>query len=43
MKANPHDVTDPAVNAAALSAAASLFRGLGDPNRLAILRHLAST
>ncbi len=27
--------------AAALSAAACLFRGLGDPSRLAILRHLA--
>lgn len=26
---------------AALAAAAALFRGLGDPNRLAILRHLA--
>lgn len=26
---------------AALSAAACLFRGLGDPSRLAILRHLA--
>lgn len=25
----------------ALTAAAALFRGLGDPNRLAILRHLA--
>lgn len=27
--------------AAALAPAAELFRGLGDPNRLAILRHLA--
>ncbi len=26
---------------AALSAAAAMFRSLGDPNRLAILRHLA--
>lgn len=26
---------------AALASAAALFRGLGDPNRLAILRHLA--
>ncbi len=29
------------VGATALGAAAALFRGLGDPNRLAILRHLA--
>jgi DNA-binding transcriptional ArsR family regulator len=28
---------------AALSAAACLFRSLGDPSRLAILRHLAAT
>ena len=34
--------TGPAVDeAAALSTAAALFRGLADPNRLAILRHLA--
>ena len=33
---------DPAVDeVAALAPAAALFRGLGDPNRLAILRHLA--
>ena len=33
---------DPPVSeAAALSAAACLFRSLGDPSRLAILRHLA--
>src|SRR5215210_7493476 len=30
-----------AAEAAALSPAASLFRSLGDPTRLAILRHLA--
>jgi ArsR family transcriptional regulator, cadmium/lead-responsive transcriptional repressor len=35
-------VTEPAVNeATALSAAACMFRSLGDPARLAILRHLA--
>jgi len=35
-------VTEPAINeAAALSAAACMFRSLGDPARLAILRHLA--
>ncbi|MGH3367819.1 MAG: ArsR/SmtB family transcription factor [Nocardioidaceae bacterium] len=32
---------DPLDEAAALSAASCLFRGLGDPSRLAILRHLA--
>ncbi len=31
----------PVDEAAALAPAAALFRGLGDPNRLAILRHLA--
>lgn len=31
----------PLDEAAALGPAAALFRGLGDPNRLAILRHLA--
>lgn len=31
----------PVDEAAALVPAAALFRGLGDPNRLAILRHLA--
>jgi DNA-binding transcriptional ArsR family regulator len=35
-------LTDPPVDeTASLSAAACLFRGLGDPARLAILRHLA--
>ena len=35
-------VTEPAVEAAtALSSAACMFRSLGDPARLAILRHLA--
>jgi DNA-binding transcriptional ArsR family regulator len=35
-------VTDaPVDEAASLSAASCLFRGLGDPTRLAILRHLA--
>jgi DNA-binding transcriptional ArsR family regulator len=36
-------VTDdvPVDESAALSAAAAMFRSLGDPNRLAILRHLA--
>ena len=33
----------PADEAGGLSAAASLFRSLGDPSRLAILRHLAAT
>jgi DNA-binding transcriptional ArsR family regulator len=40
--ANEVVVTEPAVNeATALSAAACMFRSLGDPARLAILRHLA--
>ena len=35
-------VTEPAIDeATALSAAACMFRSLGDPARLAILRHLA--
>ena len=33
----------PVDEATALSAAACLFRSLGDPSRLAILRHLAAT
>jgi DNA-binding transcriptional ArsR family regulator len=38
MKAPERDVID---EAAALAPAAALFRGLGDPVRLSILRHLA--
>lgn len=34
-------IDPPVSEAAALSAAACLFRSLGDPSRLAILRHLA--
>lgn len=42
MKADLSATTEPAVNeTAALSAAACMFRSLGDPARLAILRHLA--
>lgn len=42
MKAVAAAGSDPAISAAhALSAAACLFRSLGDPARLAILRHLA--
>jgi DNA-binding transcriptional ArsR family regulator len=42
MKAKEAAVTEPAINeATALSAAACMFRSLGDPARLAILRHLA--
>jgi ArsR family transcriptional regulator, cadmium/lead-responsive transcriptional repressor len=42
MKATAVDTTEPSVGeAAALSAAACMFRSLGDPARLAILRHLA--
>ena len=42
MKGNEAVVTEPTVNeATALSAAACMFRSLGDPARLAILRHLA--
>ena len=42
MKATQSDLADQTVDeAAALGAAAALFRSLGDPNRLAILRHLA--
>src|SRR3954462_15678261 len=42
MKASRVVVTEPAVDeATALSAAACMFRSLGDPTRLAILRHLA--
>lgn len=38
---DPETLADQAVDEpAALSAAACLFRSLGDPNRLAILRHL---
>ena len=37
MLANDHLVQE----TSALTAAAALFRGLGEPNRLAILRHLA--
>ncbi|TQN41862.1 ArsR family transcriptional regulator [Blastococcus colisei] len=38
----PQRAAEPAVNeSAALSAAACMFRSLGDPARLAILRHLA--
>jgi DNA-binding transcriptional ArsR family regulator len=40
MKTDPGDL-DLVDERAALSAAACLFRGLGDPARLAILRHLA--
>jgi ArsR family transcriptional regulator, cadmium/lead-responsive transcriptional repressor len=40
MKAEPA-VEDPVEEPAALSAAACMFRSLGDPSRLAILRHLA--
>jgi len=43
MAMNSVSVGHPAVDeAAALSAAACLFRSLGDPTRLAILQHLAS-
>ena len=42
MKAVGIDTAEPQVNEpAALSAAACMFRSLGDPTRLAILRHLA--
>ena len=42
MKAGEAATTEPPVNqSAALSAAACMFRSLGDPARLAILRHLA--
>ena len=42
MKARASAVTEPSVSeAAALTAAACMFRSLGDPARLAILRHLA--
>ena len=42
MKAGFTAATEPAVSEpAALSAAACMFRSLGDPTRLAILRHLA--
>jgi DNA-binding transcriptional ArsR family regulator len=42
MKANASDTLEPSVDeATALSAAACMFRSLGDPARLAILRHLA--
>src|SRR3954452_22789721 len=42
MTAHQTAVAVPSVSeAAALSAAACMFRGLGDPARLAILRHLA--
>ena len=43
--AMPNSVVDPVPvdRTAVLSAAACLFRSLGDPNRLAILRHLAAT
>lgn len=42
MKAPPVEETEPPVSeATALSAAACMFRSLGDPARLAILRHLA--
>ena len=42
MKATDAVITEPAVNeVTALSAAACMFRSLGDPGRLAILRHLA--
>ena len=40
-KVLPDVASDPVDKVAALGAAAALFRGLGDPNRLAILRHLA--
>jgi ArsR family transcriptional regulator, cadmium/lead-responsive transcriptional repressor len=42
MKSDVRVVAEPPVSeAAALSAAACMFRSLGDPARLAILRHLA--
>jgi ArsR family transcriptional regulator, cadmium/lead-responsive transcriptional repressor len=42
MKATGAGVTEPTVNeVTALSAAACMFRSLGDPARLAILRHVA--
>src|SRR3954462_2854658 len=42
MKARMADTSEPAVSeATALSTAACMFRSLGDPARLAILRHLA--
>ena len=42
MKADKSVTDEPTVSeAAALSAAACMFRSLGDPARLAILRHLA--
>lgn len=42
MKSSTVVTTEPVVDeAAALETAASLFRGLGDPARLAILRHLS--
>lgn len=41
MPMTTHHGDAPLDEAAALSAAACLFRGLGDPARLAILRHLA--
>jgi ArsR family transcriptional regulator, cadmium/lead-responsive transcriptional repressor len=42
MKADMSVTTEPSVDeATALSAAACMFRSLGDPARLAILRHLA--
>jgi ArsR family transcriptional regulator, cadmium/lead-responsive transcriptional repressor len=42
MKADPSVTTEPSVDETiALSIAACMFRSLGDPARLAILRHLA--
>lgn len=42
MKADASTTAEPSVDeATALSAAACMFRSLGDPARLAILRHLA--
>jgi ArsR family transcriptional regulator, cadmium/lead-responsive transcriptional repressor len=43
MKAVPGEAREPQISEqAALSAAACMFRSLGDPARLAILRHLAT-
>lgn len=41
MDDRPSALTMPVDETAALSVAASLFRGLGDPARLAILQHLS--
>ncbi len=41
MTAGMVDAAEPVVGASALATAAAVFRSLGDPARLAILRHLA--